>query len=392
VTDFSAFFPLFGKSEDDIYGEMAARAHAGLTPDDPDYVDTRVGSPFWLATRPMAVATAEAYSRMNEAAAAGILGTSWGTYLDNNGASFGQTRKPALAATGVETFTGDAGTVIGAGVEVGMIQTDPDIEPPTFVTVESGTIPGAVGATGTLALAIQCVVEGTAGNVAAHQITQLLSGVPGVDSVDNAAATAGGVEEESDEAYKARLLQLFKGQGDGTAADYERWALEEPGVGRVTVVPLWAGPGTVQVIIMDELGRAVAGSIVTSLQNRLDPVPGQGAGQAPISHEVTVQTPTEVLINVTATVTFQPGYSYDAITGTIAMRTSLERAVRAYIDGLQAGDDVIYNHVRAALFIPGVLDVTALQIGIQGSAMGTTDIAISSNPAQVAVSNTVTFS
>jgi hypothetical protein len=53
---------------------------------------------------------------------------------------------------------------------------------------------------------------------------------------------------------------------------------------------------------------------------------------------------------------------------------------------------VIYNHVRAALFIPGVLDVTALQIGIQGSAMGTTDIAISSNPAQVAVSNTVTFS
>ena len=285
--------PLFVRDEDDIRADFDLRANAGLTTDDPEWVDTRVGSPFWLATQVAVTDSARNVDRMNEVVAASMISTSWGEHLDNHAASYGMERKAASFATGVVRFTGTVGTLIGTGVRVSPVQTDPEIEPPVFYTTQSGTIPAG----GFLDLAVQAEDAGIAGNVAANQITFLITGVGGIASVNNAAATGGGVEVESDEALVLRLLQRFAGKGSGTQADYIGWSLEDPEVGRVTVVPVWAGPGTVQVILMSPSGDSVSAAAVSRVQLRLDPVAGQGKGQAPISHNVTVQTPAQVQIS-----------------------------------------------------------------------------------------------
>lgn len=493
MTDLSGFFPLFGRSEAAIMDEMAARANDGLATDDPDYVDTRPGSFYYLAQRPVAIGLATAYSRMNEAVAAGIVATSWGPWLDLHAESFGTERKAAVAAEGIVTFVGAVDTLIGTGVRVVTTQTDPDIDPVVFETTQSGIVPdigvptglagaavvgGSLAATTTyhyvatgvdvfggetlptadvaittsspnkkihfnvvfgantnsvriyrrtaaagppwdfvfettldvfdddgttapdgarhpptvattqpsLGLTVQALEPGAAGNVAAAAVTLLDTGVSGIQSVTNLEAFAGGVEEESDKALKIRLVQRFEGQGPGNQADYVRWALDEPGVGRVTVIPNAFGLGTVQVIIMDENGRNVDPVIVTRLQNRLDPVPGLGEGQAPIDHEVTVETPDPQEIYGAATVTFKSGYSLDGGSGTIACRALILASIDSYINGLNAGEDVILNHLRARFFeVTGVLDVTALTQAIYPASLTAANIAITTTPPQVAI-------
>lgn len=372
-------FPIFKRSEVDIRADYDLRANAGLTVNDPDYVDTRVGSPFYLATQVSVIHSARQVDRMNEIAVAAIPATSWGEHLDNHAASYGLERKPANPATGVVRFTGDEGTLLGTGIRVSPVQTDPEIEPPVFFTTTSGTIP--VG--GFIDLEIQAEEDGDAGNVAAGTITFPLTGVEGVASISNPVATNGGVEVESDEALVERMLQRFQGKGAGNQADYVGWGLENPEVGRVTVVPVWQGAGTVQVILMTASGDAVSGAAVAERQLAIDPVPQQGKGLAPISHAVTVTTPASVQISVVATVTFQPGYSLDGIGGTTGLRSALVTRLKEYIDGLEAGQDVIYNHVQAQFFRePGVLNVSGVTVN-----GGTADIAITTDPPQVAQYN-----
>lgn len=503
MTDLSAFFPLFAKDESVIYSEMAARANAGLATDDPGWVDTRVGSMFWLSNYPTAVAISAAYTRMNEAAAAGILATAWDSYLDLHADSYGAERKVASFATGSILFVGTPGTLIGSGTRALPPQVDPDVDPPIFETTASGTIPaplaapagpsavqGAAGGTltsstlhryvitaldlvgetvasaevnattgttqkqitlawtavagaasyrvyrkfgatgppydllttvvapavgyndngsvgvnsavhppvvngtgGQLSLAARALEAGTAGNVGANAITLPDTGIGGLASLTNPAPFAGGTEVESDQGLKDRMGQLFDGTKGANQAWYVARALEEPGVGRVTVTPLWAGAGTVLVVAMTSTGRAVTAAIAASLQARLDPVAGAGQGQAPIDHAVTVQTPTEKLINVRGTPTFKPGYSLDGASGTVAQRDVITTAIKLYLDTLRGGDDVVFEAVQGAYFnAPGVLDISAVAIQIDAGSWVTANIAISNaSPAEVAVAKDVTF-
>ena len=503
MTDLSDFIPPFDKSEADLYEEMAARANYGVAADDPAYVDTRVGSPFYLAQMPVAVSLAQAYARMNEVAAAGILVTSWGDKLDLWAESFGTERKAATFATGSVLFYGPPGTVVGEGVQVGPVQTDPNVDPPSFATTAAGTVaptavptptglgvtalaggslpagqydyvvtavdsgggetvasasasgttvstnlklqpqwlpstgaafyrvyrrphltgayglvaeptdvffqddgsitpdtstnPPAVDTTGQVVkLPVQATDAGAAWNVGIGKVTDPRSAIDGVTAITNSLPMSGGADEETDAALKARLTQRFKGQGGGNQADYERWALDEPGVGRVTVIPNWNGLGTVLVVVMDADGRAVSARIVADLQAKLDPVSGAGKGVAPIDHDVTVTTPVEVLVDVNLPqfgFTFETGYSLDGTGGTIALRDTIVARIEDYIDSLGAGDDVIYFQVRVAVGkVKGVEDITGtVQIGVHGGSMDIVNVAIGTNPAQIAVANLISF-
>jgi uncharacterized phage protein gp47/JayE len=190
----------------------------------------------------------------------------------------------------------------------------------------------------------------------------------------------GGSDEESDEDLRARIKLAFTGEGAGTQADYKRMVLEYDGVGRVTVVPHFDGPGTVLVIIADAEGQPLPGSKVTEVQNGLDPVSGQGQGDAPIDHDVTVATPTTVAINVAGQITFKHGYSLDGTSGTTPQRSAIVAALTAYVNALDPGGDVVYEAVKAALFtVDSVLDVSG--ITVEG---GTANVAIAQYPPQTA--------
>lgn len=359
---FLDLIPLGVETPDSIRARVDSDANAGIAPSDPAFIDTTEGGMYFDVTQPVILELARIYDAIfTEVPASMFLGLTWGIWLDYWGVNLGVVRKDAAKALGEVTFTGTQGTLIATDTQVAPPQTDPDVEPPIFRTTASGTIP--VG--GTLTLAIEADEAGTAGNVAPGTITQLVSPITGgVSSLTNALATSGGVEVESDEAYRNRLLlEVATPAGAGNQGDYVRWALAYPGVGYAVVQPIWNGAGTVRVIITDAFNNPVAAGTVSGLQAELDPVAGQGKGTAPIGATVTVATPTAVTVTVSATVTFDTGYSLDGSGGTIALRLDIEAALSNYIDQLGPGDDVLLNRVEAQFFaVEGVYNVASVQL------------------------------
>ncbi len=351
--DFSDFLPLFSRTESDIRLQLNADVNEGKNPEDDDYIDTREGSMYHTITQPFVLEQARIWDNMTTNAAVGFIVFAWGDYLDYHGEVLGVARKEAVAAAGEVTFTGDDGTVIPIGIEVSPTQTDPNVDVPTYLTIEEGVIAG-----GTVTLTVEARETGTIGNVSAGSIDTVLSNIEGDLTVDNVEAMLNGTEVEDDEDYMPRLLAAQRGHGPGNIADYTRWGLEEEGVGRVTVLPVADGPGTVTQVIMDELGGPVSSLIIDAHKLRLDPIDGQGHGLAPISAAVTVKTSAWKDIAITAEIDFEEGYSLDGGDGSISTREAIHDVLEEYLDQLAVGEDVVKNNLEAQFFlVEGIRDI-----------------------------------
>ena len=252
----------------------------------------------------------------------------------------------------------------------------------------SGTEPKRNTTSG-VTLAAIAQTAGIVGNVAAGAITSLDTVIPSVLSVNNFQRFQGGAEEEPDADFRDRILGAYVGStGGGNVSDYRRWALARQGVERVTVIPVWAGPGTVLVIAMQKDGSPVAQSIVDGLQAFLDPIAGQGAGQAPIGAKVQVTTSVMLDIDIVGVVTPEFGYSLDGAQNTIATRTSILNSLATYMRSLEPGGEVVYEHVQACFFVPGVHDIEG--VTVNGTIGGSIQLAAGLTP-EVAWLGTVTL-
>ena len=70
---------------------------------------------------------------------------------------------------------------------------------------------------------------------------------------------------------------------------YELWAREKAGVGKAKAFPLWNGPGTVKVVLLDNEMRSPTPSVVELVRRHIDPtMDGMGEGAAPVGSVVTV--------------------------------------------------------------------------------------------------------
>ena len=239
-----------------------------------------------------------------------------------------------------------------------------------------------------VSLPAQAVQAGEAGNVSAGAITSLDTVIPTVLTVNNPQGFQGGAEEESDEDFRTRILGAWKGaSGGGNVADYKRWSAEE-GIERTTVIPVWQGAGTVLVVAMQSDGEPVAQTIVDGLQTFLDPVAGQGQGQAPIGATVTVTTSTILNINIVAEVIPEFGFSLTGVNNTIATQPAILASLGDYLTSLEPGGEVVFEHVQACFFVPGVHDITG--VTVNGLTSGSISLG-SGTTSQVARLGTTTF-
>lgn len=361
VQDHLDFLPLFPtETEAAILARLVAWANDGLDASSDRWVDTREGGHWRTAVVPCTKEIARLYDLAGtEVIASGLILWTWGTYLDDQAQVMDLLRLPATSAQGTVTFStlvdvGTPATDITAGTQVGAAPASEDADAPLFQVTVGGTIPAGGGS---IDLAVQAVVEESAGNVAADAITVPSTPLPGV-TFTNAAPTEGGTDPETDDALRERLLEQFVGAGGGTILDYKRWAGSRAGVGRVTVIPIWNGPDTVLVIVMTADGQPVSAAVVDDVQQFLDPVPGQAHGQAPVGDAVTVKTATLLNIDVTTHVTFEDGYSLDGAGGTIALRDTITAAVSAYVQTVEPAGEVVVAQIEGHIaLVPGVHDV-----------------------------------
>jgi uncharacterized phage protein gp47/JayE len=112
----------------------------------------------------------------------------------------------------------------------------------------------AAGGAPTLAPA-RALDPGLAGNLNPGAEIALARAIAGVDSIARIVSMDGGVDEESDDELRARLLlRIRQPPMGGASIDYVHWALAVPGVTRAWCSPLEMGMGTVTVrVMMDNL-------------------------------------------------------------------------------------------------------------------------------------------
>lgn len=151
-------------------------------------------------------------------------------------------RLPAEAARGAAIGSGAVGAVLDAGVlfqrdDGALLRVTTDVT----LTAPAVTVP------------LEAVEPGALGNTPAGAKLKLVSPVLGI--VDGFTVTGdgltGGVDQESIESLRARVIRSYRQlPHGGNADDYVAWALEVPGVTRAWHRRRWVGPGTVGVFIM----------------------------------------------------------------------------------------------------------------------------------------------
>lgn len=379
------------QDEGTILSRMMDWANEGLDPvaNGNQWVDTREGGHWRTCITPGVREIARLYDLAGtEVPMSAFVLWAWGDYLDDLAANYDVLRKAATVAIGVETFAGPAGSVISVGTAVSTVSTSPDDPAQLFVTTVGGTIPDAGAGTGTLDLPISADAAGSAGDVAAHAITAPSTPLPDGVTVDNAGPTGGGTDEETDDELRGRVLQAMTGKGPGNVADYIRWASAWPGVGAVKVVPTPTGPNSVLVLVTDPNGGPLPVGVVSGLQGDLDPVPGEGAGTAPVGANVDVETSTALTINVgRGTIAYKDGYSADGAGNTIAVHDDIAAAISLYLLTVPPGGTVRVAHVAGIIATwEGVDNVTAVTLNGAGA-----DIAVGLTPPRAPKLGTLTL-
>lgn len=234
---------------------------------------------------------------------------------------------PAVAATGTASFTGAASAVLDAGT---LLQRD---DGQRFRVSLSVTLTGPAGV-----VSLEAVDAGQLGNTPAGSILRSVSPVLGVADTFTVLAPglAGGTEQESLEALRARVLRSYKVVAHGgSQSDYETWALEVPGVTRAWVRRHWMGPGTVAVFIVRD--------------GDVSPIPGPEAlalaqayidGERPVTAEVAVLAPVEKPIQYEIKLTPDSG----------ALRLAVESAlVDLHNRESELGVTLLNTHIREAI-------------------------------------------
>lgn len=280
----------------------------------------------------------QAYNEMNLMIEAAFAGSSWGDYLTMRAAEFGVIRKEATAAIVDLRISGTAGASIIKG---SLFTTAEDLR---FHTLADAV----VGSAGTVTVKAQCESTGPAGNVAAGTIAKIPYSIPGVTAVINETAATDGYNQESDADLLARyLLKVRTPATSGNTYHYQQWALSVPGVGQVKVLPLWAGNGTVKVLIVDSDNATASSTLIKAVADYIETV-------RPIGATVTVSSPAPLEINITATIT-GPGNA-----------DTVKAAVNAYFKNNGFGlAYVSVARIGKILLDSGITDYDNLQINGQ---------------------------
>lgn len=275
----------------------------------PDAYDKRDTSPIPTALGPAAYALEDFYLSLNKVQQAGFIQTAVGQSLDNLAAIGGLTRYPASPAVRLGTFNtavpiGARFSTLGGADSINFVVTAPEGDGFRYrLTAET---------------------PGTVGNEYVGVILPITS-VQGLTSAQISSILVPGDDEETDDELRARLISTLNNRPfGGNIAAYRGNILSIDGVGAVQIYPTWNGGGTVKCSILGADWLPAGQTLVTAVQNAIDPPPGQGLGLglAPIGAQTTIVAPDAVTVDISAEVTLGQGYSMDQITPLV--KASLE--------------------------------------------------------------------
>lgn len=337
-----------GNSEEEIQERMMSSL--------PEWIDNLPGGFPYDFTMPTAIEKAEIMNFIIPR----ILMTmfpqfAWGEWLDLHGEQVGIKRKNPTNATGNITVEGKDGTKIEKGTIFCTLATN-DSSAIEFESIEEGII-----INGTTTIKVVAIVSGVSSNVAANTVQLSLKPIEGVNRIWNKNAITGGTEEEDDEAFRTRIMEINKNKGVsfvGNISDYYRWAMEVDGVGSVTIIPTPDGVGgSVKIIVVDSNGYPATEQILQKVYQHIMAPDDPLMRLAPIGAKIKVVAPTSGVIHYSANVIHKENIVIESIV------KSFSESVAKYYDIAKKEGVLRYSKISAILTnIDGVIDFDELKI------------------------------
>jgi uncharacterized phage protein gp47/JayE len=289
------------------------------------------------------------------------LATSTGTDCDSFGADFGFTRLSAVAATGQVTFSryssGQAAFIpiyvppgapgnLGSGAQVltsDGTQTFDVTADPTNSHYVAGPPAGynvPIGLS-SITLPIVADVAGTGGNVLAGTISLIVGGISGIDSVTNSNATSGGLNSESDAAFRTRFVNYINSRSQATdfAIGYAIQSVQQGLTYSIQENTNTVGaytPGT-DVVTVDDGSGSPPPSLISTVNLAVQAI-------RPIGSTVVVQGPTKVSANISCILAIATGATLSII------ESEVNAALTAYVNAIPVGTTLPYNKLAQVIF------------------------------------------
>lgn len=261
----------------------------------PNNIDKREGSIIYNALAPAAVELAQMYIEAERILNEGFADTASREYLIKRAAERGITPYPATPAIVKGEFNID--------VPIGSRFSLDDLNYVVTEKISDGIFK------------LQCETVGSKANSYLGTLIPI-EYIEGLTTAEVTEILVPGEDEEETEAFRERYFQSFESQAfGGNVADYKQKIKAIPGVGGVKVYPVWNGGGTVKLVILNSEYKKPSSVFINQLQTIIDPIQnqGEGLGIAPIGHFVTVVGVKETVVNISTTITYQDGYSWNDI-------------------------------------------------------------------------------
>ena len=236
----------------------------------------------------------------------------------------------------------------------------------------------------------ECETTGSGPNTLTGDLTPITY----VDGLTKATITeilVDGEDDETRDSLYLRYLESFETAAfGGNITQYKEQVNAVSGVGGCKVYPVWNGAGTVKVVPISASYRACSDTLISNIQNLLQPEDeASGYGLAPIDHTVTVESVSELTVNVSTAITFKSGHSYETLKETI------EATAAEFMTDLSKtwseGDETEGLTVYIARFEAAMLDIQGI-LDINNTAFNGTSANLTLNWNQIPVIGEVTVS
>lgn len=335
----------------------------------PDDRDKREGSIIYDALAPFCQLLAAGAVELRNFYTRTYALTATGEDLENRVAEQGITRYAATYAVKKIYVADEAGNPVflplGARFST-RSSTNPVNYYVTSQYVEDGVaIPGTYEVT--------CEESGVVGNEYSGNLVAITF-IQGLASAVMSVTLVPARDAETDEELRSRYLDMLNQKAfGGNIADYREKLTSMTGVGAVQIYPVWNGGGTVKLSIVDPTYGPCSPEFVESVQRQVDPENvqgegGSGIGIAPIGHRVTVVTPEEVTVNVSASIALNANYTAGQVEAPVkeAIAQHFQSLRASWADATDLNTyscDVFVSRVSATIVnVPGVANVSSVTL------------------------------
>jgi uncharacterized phage protein gp47/JayE len=203
--------------------------------------------------------------------------------------------------------------------------------------------------TGSVTVPAQAVTAGAAGNVLANTVTVITQGIPGIDTVTNAAAFTNGLNAESDTALRARFVLFINSLSKAIllAIQYAIASVQQGIYQTLTENYAYNGtyqPGYFYAVVDDGTGYPPT-NLVNAVGAAIESVRG-------FTIQYGVFPPTVLTANVNMQIVAGAGYVANTVAANVAL------ALTNFINGLELGNSLPYTQLAAVAYgVAGVVNV-----------------------------------